>query len=201
MSEYLSPLRLALMERRFDKMKQNDALREYRRSKATAKPGTASASLKSQALVKEIKALEGATAKARQNALDAFTKSPGEEFAASVRQSAKLLATEPPEAKRHVVMKAPLANPDIPFKSMSIVFEIGATIGNKVALDQRDETLAGENIPSFMLSISKLGSDDYRVYPSFEAAKSAADKDNAALDAYMRSAAKTYAQYPASRSE
>ncbi|SCX29400.1 hypothetical protein DSM25558_4678 [Agrobacterium sp. DSM 25558] len=186
MQDFLSPLRLAVMESRFQKMKKESIIRDLRR-KGKTKPSQSrplqSASAKSQSLVREIKALESAASHARQKALDAFTN-PVEPFAESGAQ-----------AKRHVVVRSPFeSSSDIPFKYMSIVFEIGDVIGNKVALDNRSETLAGENIPSLMLSISKLGTDDYKVYPSFEAAKAAADNDNAAINAYMQTLAKAHAK-------
>jgi len=164
--KHLSPLEITLMERRFQRMKHNDLVSKYRReAKAT---NTSKGSQWATKKVAEIRASEAAG-----------------------RSGAKAGAIVAKVKKPHVVVRAPFeSSSDIPFKYMSIVFEVGATIGSRVALDNRSETLAGENIPSLMLSISKLGTDDYKVYPSFEAAKSAADNDNTALNAYMRTLAK-----------
>lgn len=166
----LSPLELALMERRFDRMKQNDALRANRREKNAGiqSKGSQWATKK----VAEIRANEALAVANRANAK-------AENFTATVR-------TPTP----HVVVRSPLDDPKIPIKFMSMVFEVGATIGSRVTLDIRNEALAGENNPSLMLSISKLGTEDFKVYPSFEAGKAAADKENETLNAYMRTLAK-----------
>lgn len=94
---HLSPLELALMESRFQKMNKAAALRDFRRKQAQGNGASQHpASLKSQKLVKEIKALEmsGAASKARQKALDAFTKSPSESFASSIRDAANRLPAD-----------------------------------------------------------------------------------------------------------
>lgn len=153
------------MERRFQRMKHNDVVSKYRReAKAVvASKGTQWA----KKMVEQVHA--------------------GEALAVVNRAKAQAGSLVPAvlTPTPHVVVRAPFNDPEIPFKSMSIVFEVGATIGSRVALNQRDKTLAGENLPSLMLSISKLGTEDYRVYPSFEAAQAAAEKDNEAINSYM----------------
>lgn len=168
MTKKLSELDLALMERRFRKSEQDSAIRDYRRKKGSS--AVSQGSRWAQKTVADVRAGE----------------------AAASRAHVKTEATKPATTTRtpHVVMKAPLDDSAIPFKSMSIVMEVGATIGNKVALDQRDEVLAGENVPSLLISISRLGSEDFRVYPDFQSAKDAADKDNEAIDNYIKHVAK-----------
>ena len=170
----LSPLELTLMERRFQRMKHNDVVSKYRReAKAVV---TSKGTQWAKKMVEQVHA--------------------GEALALANRAKAQAGSLVPAvlTPTPHVVVRSPLDDPKIPIKFISMVFEVGATIGSRVALDIRNEALAGENNPSLMLSISKLGTEDFKVYPSFEAAKAAADKENETLNAYMRTLAKANAE-------
>ncbi len=173
MTKTLTTTELNAMENRFRKMERDSAVRTYRKKAAST---TSQGSRFAQRMVAQVKAGEAAAAASRASAAKAEASKP----AATTRTP-------------HVVMKGPLDDSAIPFKSMSIVMEIGATIGEKVALNNTDEILAEENMPSVLISISKLGTENFRVYPDYQSAKAAADKDNEALDNYIKSAAKAAA--------
>lgn len=95
MTKAISALELTMMNRRFRKMERESALREYRAKKASAKPGQHPESRRSQELVKQIKSLTSkSVAQARQEAIEALTKSPTDTFADSVRDAAQRAASE-----------------------------------------------------------------------------------------------------------
>lgn len=93
MGTLLTPTELEAMESRFRRIERDSAVRSYRRAKLETKaaPGQHPDSKRAQLLVKQV---NSDTAKARQRALDAMTKSPTEALASSIRDAANRLPAD-----------------------------------------------------------------------------------------------------------
>ncbi|MGV1775380.1 hypothetical protein ACQZ6H_10650 [Agrobacterium fabrum] len=164
MTKKLSALELTIMERRFRKSEQDSAIRNYRRKKGES--AVSQGSRWAQKMVSEVRAGEAAAAANRANAVP------------DTRDKLTNISSN------FVVMKLKLDDPDIPFKSASLVMSIGISIGDRVVLDHTDSEMA--KLPSVVVPTAKIGTAKFRVYPSLASAMAAAVEDNAAIDAYKQ---------------
>ncbi len=164
MTKKLSALELTVMERRFRKSEQDSAIREYRRKNGTS--AVSYGSRLAQKMVAEVRASEAAAAANRANA--------GSDTREKLTNS----------FNNFVVMKLKLDDPDIPFKSASLVMTIGTPIGDRVVLDYTDSEMA--KLPSVVVPTAKIGTAEFRVYPSLASAMAVAVEDNAAIEAYKQ---------------
>lgn len=164
MTKKLSALELTLMERRFHKSEQESALRNYRRKKGAS--AVSQGSRWAQKMVAEVRAGEAAAATNRANA--------GSDTRENLTNS----------STNFVVMKLKLDDPDIPFKSASLVMSIGTAIGDRVVLDYTDSEMA--KLPSVVVPTAKIGSAEFRVYPSLASAMAAAAEANTDIEAYKK---------------
>lgn len=164
MTKKLSALELTVMERGFRKSEQDSAIREYRRRKATS--AVSHGSRLAQKMVTEVRAGEAAAAASRANA--------GQDIRGNLTNS----------SNNFVVMKLELNDPEVPFKSASLVMSIGAAIGDRVVLNYTESEMA--KLPSVVVPTAKIGTAEFRVYPSLASAMAAAAEDNAAIEAYKK---------------
>ncbi len=164
MTKKISELELTMMERRFRKLERDSAIREYRRKKGTS--AVSHGSRLAQKMVAEVRAGEAAAAANLANA--------GQDIREKLKNS----------SNNFVVMKLKLDDPEIPFKSASLVMSIGPAIGDRVVLDYTDSEMA--KLPSVVVPTAKIGTAEFRVYPSLASAMAAAAEDNAAIEAYKQ---------------
>lgn len=170
MTKKISALELTLMERRFKKSEQNSAIRNYRRKKSAST--VSQGSRFAQKMVAEVREGEAAAAANRANA--------GQDARENLANS----------SSNFVVMKVKLDDPEIPFKSASLVMSIGTTIGDRVILNHTESETA--HLHSVVISTAKIGNAEFRVYPSLASAMAAAVEDNAAIEAYRQANLKGY---------